>query len=111
MKPSIVVYKKLVRDKIPEIIEQNGGKANTRILPDWEILDALRAKLYEEVFEFLCAKTAEEMIDELADIYEVLRTIERRHPTLKTEAENRRWTKELTNGGFERCIFLESVEQ
>ena len=39
------VYKKLVRDKIPEIIEAEGKVATTKILSKTEYLEALIEKL------------------------------------------------------------------
>ena len=45
-------YNKLVRDKIPEIIEGNGEKPVTRILNDEEYLKELNTKLQEEVNEY-----------------------------------------------------------
>ena len=44
-------YKKLVRDKIPEIIESNGEKPITRILNDVEYNEELIKKLNEEYHE------------------------------------------------------------
>lgn len=38
-------YKKLVRDKIPEIIKQNGEQPIIRTLNDQEYLDELTRKL------------------------------------------------------------------
>ena len=41
-------YNKLVRDKIPEIIKNNGAKTvNTKILSDEEYLKSLNTKLEE----------------------------------------------------------------
>lgn len=62
------VYKKLVRDKIPEIIMAKGNSAVTRLLSDEEFSESLKRKLCEEVNEYLADGT----VDELADIYEVL---------------------------------------
>ena len=63
-----MIHHKLVRDKIPEIIELNGGKAEYRVLNAEEYRQALETKLDEEVLEFHQDKTAEE----LADILEVV---------------------------------------
>lgn len=61
-------YNKLVRDRIPEIIEQSGKKAVTRIAGDGEYRQYLREKLQEEVGEFMENGNPEE----LADILEVV---------------------------------------
>ena len=65
------VYNKLVRDKIPEIIEADGKTCKTHILSDDEYLAALETKLNEEVAEYQIDKNLEEM----ADVLEVLRAI------------------------------------
>ena len=62
------IYNKLVRDKIPEIINSDNGVAITRTLHDVEYLNELNKKLQEEVKEYLEADN----IEELADIVEVI---------------------------------------
>ena len=57
---------KLVRDKIPEIIKEDGKTPITRILDDEEYLDELDIKLSEEVQEYQADKSIEEMADVLA---------------------------------------------
>jgi predicted house-cleaning noncanonical NTP pyrophosphatase (MazG superfamily) len=59
---------KLVRDKIPQIIEAAGKKPNIRILSDDEYLYELDKKLFEEIEEY----KADRSLEELADIFEVL---------------------------------------
>ena len=57
------VYNKLVRDKIPEIIEADGKVCRTHILSNEEYIVALEAKLNEEVAEYQADKNLEEMAD------------------------------------------------
>ena len=64
-------YYKLIRDKIPEIIQADGKTCITRILSDEEYVDALEKKLNEEVAEYQTDKN----LEELADILEVLQAI------------------------------------
>lgn len=61
-------YNKLVRDRIPEIIADQGERPITRILDEEEYARCLNAKLDEEVAEFHRDQNAEE----LADILEVV---------------------------------------
>ena len=61
-------YNKLVRDKIPEIIEASGKSCETKILSDEEYIQMLDKKLDEELAEY----HQEQNIEELADLLEVL---------------------------------------
>lgn len=62
------VYNKLVRDKILEIIKNNGQKSTHKILSNEEYAKELINKLSEEVEEYKTDKNT----DELADIMEVI---------------------------------------
>lgn len=101
------VYNKLVRDKIPEIIEADGKTCKTRILSDEEYIAALEAKLNEEVAEYQADKNLEEM----ADVLEVLRAICLARGYSLEELEAVRANKVEERGGFVKKIFLESVEK
>lgn len=101
------VYNKLVRDKIPGIIEADGKTCKTHILSDDEYLTALEAKLNEEVVEYQIDKNLEEM----ADVLEVLRAICVARGYSLEELEALRAKKADERGGFAEKIFLESVER
>ena len=62
-------YHKLVRDKIPEIIESDGKKCVTRALSQEEYLKELRRKLDEEVQEYHESGDHEELADILEVVY------------------------------------------
>ena len=101
-----MIYNKLVRDKIPEIIETGGQKPVTRILDKEEYMTALEQKLDEEVQEFHKDKN----LEELADILEVVYALtEAKGHTLEalTETCDR---KRNVRGGFQERIFLISNE-
>ena len=57
------IYNKLVRDRIPEIIEADGRKCETVILSDEEYIAALDKKLSEELAEYLESGSLEELAD------------------------------------------------
>lgn len=101
----MTVYNKLVRDKIPEIIEADGQKPNIKILSNSE--NALREKLLEETHEFLAYGKAEE----LADILEVVFALSEEvcHKS-KDELLEIYQNKHNERGGFSKKIFLVSVE-
>ena len=100
------VYNKLVRDKIPEIIEADGKTCKTRILSGEEYIAALEAKLNEEVAEY----QADNSLEEMADVLEVLQAICVARGYSLEELEALRAKKANERGGFADKIFLEYVE-
>lgn len=64
-------HNKLVRDRIPEIIAAEGRDYATQIMEDAEYRQSLLAKLVEEAQEAAEAEP-DEMMKELADLYEVI---------------------------------------
>lgn len=100
------VYNKLVRDKIPEIIEADGKTCKTKTLSDEEYIASLEAKLNEEVAEYQEDKNLEEM----ADVLEVLQAICVARGYSLEELESVRAKKANERGGFADKIFLEYVE-
>lgn len=104
-----VVHRKLVRDRIPEIIQSEGRRPVTRVLDEGSYRQALLAKLIEEAQEASQA-TDSDLPGELADVLEVLRaltvTAGMSWPQLLALAEDKRNGR----GGFGGRIFLESVE-
>ena len=95
---------KLVRDKIPEIIEKNEGKKPAIHIADSnEYWSKLKEKLDEEVKEFIKEPSQEE----LADILEIVYAIADYRKFNKTELENLRQKKAAQRGAFSKRIILE----
>ena len=95
------MYHKLIRGKIPEIIQAAGKTCIIRILSDEEYVDALEKKLNEEVTEYQTDKN----LEELADILEVLQAICIARGYTLEELETTRAKKSKERGGFEKKIF------
>ena len=104
-----VTYNKLVRDRIPEIIEADGHRAVTRVLAEREYQGALLAKLVEEAREAESAP-ADELPGELADVWEVLQDLLRVLTMTASELEELAAVKRGKRGGFGGRVFLEYTE-
>ena len=98
-------YNKLVRDKIPQIIQANGQTCTTRILDNKEYIQELNKKLLEETNEFLKDQT----VEELADMQEVILSILKTKNTTFEQLEEIRKQKAQQRGGFKDKIFLETT--
>lgn len=79
-------YHKLVRDRIPEIIENDGKKCVCETLSDEDYISLLDQKLNEELAEYQESKSLEELEQVRAD-------------------------KAVKRGGFERKILLKEVRE
>ncbi|MFD0588008.1 phosphoribosyl-ATP pyrophosphohydrolase [Paenibacillus sp. GCM10027627] len=100
------IYNKLVRDKIPQIIERNGKQCDIRILDEAEYGAALNSKLQEELKEFFEAKNVNEQMEELADLLEVVYSIAESKGVAVEDLEKIRLSKRVERGGFEKRIML-----
>ena len=102
-----IKYNKLVRDKIPEIINSSGDTCITEILSDEAYINMLDAKLDEELAEY----NKDKNIEELADLLEVIyATAIARGYTLE-QLEQIRKDKAIKRGAFRNKILLVEVKQ
>lgn len=100
---------KLVRDKIPEIIKDSGRLPVTHIAAGQEYKQALMQKLVEEVQEVGKANTREELIEEIADVLEVLATIMQLEKLNGAEVTAAQKKKREERGGFSGRIILDET--
>ena len=98
-------YNKLVRDRMPEIIETSGNTCVTEILSDEDYLKMLDAKLDEELAEY----HADQNIEELADLMEIIRACAVARGYTLEELERVRAEKATKRGRFEKKILLKEV--
>ena len=101
----IIEYNKLVRDRIPEIIEASGKAYKTEILSDDEYLKMIDAKLDEELAEY----HKDQNIEELADLIEVIFAAAKARGYTLDELERVRAEKAAKRGRFEKKILLTEV--
>lgn len=104
--PEMKTYNKLVRDKIPQIIEKSGKTPVIETLSQAEYVEALDLKLQEEVGEYVESKS----VEELADIEEVISAILKVRKVSKKEFEKIRIQKVKERGAFKKRLKLLSVE-
>lgn len=101
----IIRYNKLVRDRIPEIIESSGKSYTAETLSNEEYLYMLDEKLDEELAEY----HKDQNIEEIADLLEVIRAVAVARGYTLEELERVRAEKAAKRGGFEKRILLKEV--
>ena len=100
-----VKYHKLVRDKIPQIIQAQGKTCVTEILPEEMYREMVDAKLQEELAEYQESKS----LEELADLLEVMEAAVKARGYTWEELIAVRDEKRQKRGGFEDRVLLKEV--
>ena len=102
---------KLWRDKIIDMMErEHGSKMHWRRLDDNEFDAEIRVKLIEEVQEVVSAQDKDNLIEELADLYEVVDAIAGLHAITKEEIAEVQAKKREDRGSFSGRCFVEVAE-
>ncbi len=101
------LHHKLVRDRIPEMIDEAGKTHQTIIVGGDELRNAAFKKLQEEVMEFVENPCAEEA----ADIMEILHFICEREGIREAQVMTAVTVKRIERGGFGMGYFLEWVQE
>lgn len=102
------VYNKLVRDNIPQIIENKGETPIIRTLDDVEYKKELEKKLYEEYKEVIDA-SGDDRVEELADMMEVISALAKLENNSLDDVIAIAKKKSEKRGAFDKKIFLEKV--
>ena len=100
-----IIYDKLVRDKIPEIIEKSGKQCEIEILSDEKYIEMIDKKLDEELAEYHKDKN----LEELADLLEVIYAATKARGHSIEELEKVRTEKAEKRGNFDKKILLKKV--
>ncbi|MCM3122883.1 MULTISPECIES: nucleoside triphosphate pyrophosphohydrolase [unclassified Mesobacillus] len=106
-----MVYNKLVRDRIPQIINQSGKSFNTIKLENEEYIKELKNKAFEELNEYTNSANNQEAAEELADLLEVMHSLAEVHGYKFDQIEEIRQRKAEVRGGFKERIYLIDVEE
>lgn len=100
---------KLIRDRIPEILSAVGGRPIVEVVPRQYYRRALFEKLAEECRELAQAR-GENVLEELADVYEVMRALAYEAGYEWDEVIQAADAKREERGGFECRYRLIGVE-
>jgi len=98
-------HNKLIRDRIPEIIRQTGRKCEVETMSRSEYYQALLNKLIEEAKEAAEAES-NNLVEELADIYEVIDAILTNLEIDKDTVLTKQGQKRQEKGGFTNKLRL-----
>ncbi len=103
----MITYKKLVRDKIPAIIEGNGGECEYHVATEEEYANMITQKLLEEVQELIENPCAEE----IGDVLEVIECIARLNKIGLDDIKSTKMKKRVENGSFHKRIVLDNASE
>lgn len=105
-----VYYRKLVRDNTPKLIEESGRRAKFTYLIKEDRREYLIRKLNEEVDELTAADKRENLLEEAADVYEVLLALLNEAGYIDADLDQKARQKRQHCGPYTRFVWLESVE-
>ena len=100
------IYNKLIRDLIPEKIALSGKFSSTGFLGDPAFLQALRMKILEEAHELFHAESREEILNESADILELMGAMLKQYGIQWEEVFSSQIAKRKEAGGFDQQLML-----
>lgn len=100
------VFDKLVRDLIPARIESGGEAAATREVGETEYALRLKMKVVEEALELASARDRESLLDEAADVMEVVRTLAAAEDASIEDVLEIADRKRTERGGFDKKVVL-----
>ena len=103
----MTVHRKLVRDRIPDIIRAEGRQPVVEVLGADQRHQALLAKLVEEAAE--AAADGADLPEELADVLEVVRALAAELGLSLVDVTELADRKRAARGGFEGGLFLVEV--
>lgn len=103
------MVQKLIRDKVPDIISENGEWASLRVLSDGEFERALRHKLAEEAFEVIEALSHKDIVAELADVLEAVDALCKVHGISRGALRLEQSIRREKRGGYADRFFLEGT--
>ena len=103
------IFKKLIRDNIPDILAKKGTPIHTRVLEDdGKFIAALENKLLEEVQELRNKENP--ALVQIAYMEEILEALTKVYGISVEDITAERKRKKEERGGFEKRLFLEDEQ-
>jgi predicted house-cleaning noncanonical NTP pyrophosphatase (MazG superfamily) len=100
---------KLARDKMLEIITKQGSEAIYKTLDGYEYIKQLKNKLKEETDEIIEASTQEQIIEEIADLYEAIDAFIEYYLIDKSDIYSVKLNKKRDRGGFSNGLYIQEI--
>lgn len=101
-----IEFNKLVRDLIPEGIRERGEQVEIVRATGDALIESLKRKVVEEVYEVVDAKSAGSIIEEIADVEEVIDGLLKALGVDRRELADVQSRKRRRRGGFDQGIML-----
>lgn len=99
---------KLGRDKIFELCQQQNIEIDAYIMNDTAYKQALAKKLQEEAEEVIASSSPDELLEELADVQEVIDALLKAHGFTSDQLRDAQLKKREKKGGFNQKIYISS---
>jgi predicted house-cleaning noncanonical NTP pyrophosphatase (MazG superfamily) len=97
----------LIRDSIPEIVRQKGIEPSTRMAEnDQEYLGFILKKVVEEAQELSEAKADSNIIEEIADVYEIIDALIELKQFSKSDVTKVQSEKREKRGAFNKRLIM-----
>ena len=101
---------KLIRDRLPQIMRDQGLTVFDRRMETDEFIARLKDKLVEEAREAAASGDRADLVEELADLAEVIAALTTAAGITQDEIEALRLKKRIERGGFDDRVFNAAVE-
>ncbi len=102
-------FEKLVRDKVKDLLEEKGIAVKAQALDEATYQEIIKDKLKEEVNELIAVNSPEKMMEEIADIFEVLEAYIAAFHLDSQLIKRIKYKKHDDRGGFYKRIFIQSI--
>lgn len=98
----MIEFEELVREKIPDILVDNGFDPNTRVLSEHEYLEELKKKILEELLAYL----DDGYIENLIEVYDLLEEIFEVNGINYDELQEFRYNYYIEKGSYKKRVYL-----